>query len=272
MIYKILEIKDVFFAGDLHGEFKAINFTINRYDLENCAIIVCGDIGIGFEKEEYYRQTFAHISKTLKKKNVHLFLFRGNHDNKEFFDGKHFTEFEFIRVIPDYSVIMSHDKNILCVGGAISVDRQWRIQKMNLDAINYMKQHNCKWDVALKEIPKIYWGNEYLMYDYDLFDVVKIINSASLKIDTICTHTAPSFCYPTDNSNINGFLEKDKSLGLQIKEERNKLDNLYKLLIKNGHNIENWYYGHFHGHNVEIIDNVKYTLLDMVRDNKLDLI
>ena len=141
-LYKI-DTENVLFTGDLHGDFSVIATTINRYNLENCAIVVCGDIGIGFEKEEFYRQKFNHLTKTLKKKNIHLYMFRGNHDNKDFFDGEHFTEFEFIHIIPDYSVIQAPKRNILCIGGAISIDRTYRLQVMDKAAIDYMRWHKC---------------------------------------------------------------------------------------------------------------------------------
>mgnify|MGYP003517724260 FL=1 len=38
-LYKI-DTENVLFAGDLHGEFSVITVTINRYKLENCAIVV----------------------------------------------------------------------------------------------------------------------------------------------------------------------------------------------------------------------------------------
>ena len=67
-LYKI-DTENVLFTGDLHGEFSVITVTINRYNLENCAIVVCGDIGIGFEKKEKYRQKFNPLTKKLKKKS-----------------------------------------------------------------------------------------------------------------------------------------------------------------------------------------------------------
>lgn len=265
-IYKI-DTDNVYFAGDLHGEFPTINVTINRLNLENCAIIVCGDIGIGFEKEEYYNQTFNHLTKTLSKKNIHLYLFRGNHDNKDYFDGEHFTSFEYVHVIPDYSIISTPTRNILCVGGATSIDRKWRLDNMEIIAIKYMKHHNCNMEEAIKKSVKLYWENEPIVLDTKKLEEITANN---IKIDTVCTHTAPSFCNPTTKNGLQNWIFTDLKLGDDLRQERQTCDDILNILKENEHPLKNWYYGHFHKHNVEVIDGIKYTLLDMSRD-KMDL-
>lgn len=266
-LYKI-DTENVLFTGDLHGKFSVINTTINRYILENCAIVVCGDIGIGFEKEDYYVQTFNHLTKTLKKKNIHLYMFRGNHDNKEFFDGEHFTEFEFIHIIPDYSVLQTPTRNILCVGGATSIDRTYRKQNMDILAVKYMKYHNCGWDEAYKNGKQLYWENEVIVFNEA---ELAAIDASGVKIDTICTHTAPTFCEPLTKNGIQSWLEVDKGLEGELEKERKTCDEILMWLKTNEHPIKNWYYGHFHFHYSTIQDNIHYTLLDMARE-KMDLV
>ena len=39
----------IFAIGDIHGEFAAIANWIKTNDLRDCAIIFCGDFGLGFE-------------------------------------------------------------------------------------------------------------------------------------------------------------------------------------------------------------------------------
>lgn len=253
----------IFSLQETYGEFKIINVTINRYNLDNCAIVICGDIGIGFEKEEYYNQTFKHLTKTLQKRNIHLYMFRGNHDNKDYFDGKHFIEFEYIHIIPDYSIIMSPTRNILCIGGATSIDRTWRKNNMEKLQIKYMKHHNCGWDEAEKNAQQLYWENEPIIFDKEALDE---IDKSRIKIDTICTHTAPTFCQPLIKNGIEGWLEVDDKLGEDLENERKTCDDILFYLVHNEHPIKYWYYGHFHFSNVEIIDDIKYTLLDMARD------
>lgn len=257
-----LETDDVIFTGDLHGEFSTINVTINTYNLENCAIIFCGDIGLGFEKEEHYRQIFNHITKTIKKRNIHLYMFRGNHDDKSYFDGEHFTEYEYIHVIPDYSIIQTPLRNILCVGGATSIDRTLRRQNMNILAIKYMKYHECTMDEAIQNSQKLYWEDEAIIYDENELNK---IDASKILIDVICTHTAPTFCQPLTKNGIRYWLDVDSNLVNDLDDERVICDKLLEYLKGHNHPITNWYYGHFHFSNVEHIDGIKYTLLDMAR-------
>ena len=266
-LYKI-DTENVLFTGDLHGEFSVINTTINRYNLENCVIVVCGDIGIGFEKEDYYIQKFNHLSKTLKKKNIHLYMFRGNHDNKDFFDGEHFTEFEFIHIIPDYSVLQTPTRNILCVGGATSIDRKYRSLLMDNSTIDYMRWHNCGWDEAYKNSKQFYWDNEAIIFDES---ELTSIDKLGIKIDTICTHTAPTFCEPLTKNGIQSWLKVDKGLEEDLDKERKTCDEILTWLVQNEHPITNWYYGHFHFHYSTVHNDIRFTLLDMARE-KMDLI
>ena len=266
-LYQI-DTDNVFFTGDLHGEFTTINTTINRYNLENCVIIVCGDIGIGFEKEDYYVQTFNKLTKVLSRKNIHLYLFRGNHDNKDFFDGEHFNEFEYVHVISDYSVLQTPTRNILCIGGATSIDRTYRMQTMDRIALDYMRWHNCGWKEAYKNSKKLYWENEAIVFDET---ELTAINDLGIKIDTVCTHTAPTFCEPLTKGGIQGWLDVDPSLEEELDKERKTCDEILEWLKTNGHPIKNWYYGHFHFHSSEIKYDIRFTLLDMARE-KMDLI
>ncbi len=266
-LYKT-ETDNILFTGDLHGDFEAINVAINGNDLDNCGIIFCGDIGLGFEKEEHYRLKFNHLTKNLKKRNIHLYFFRGNHDSKSFFDGEHFTEFEYIHVIPDYSVIQTPAGNILCVGGAISIDRNWRLSQMELYAVRYARYHSCTMDEARKLCKQLYWEDEANVYDEKELSNLDELN---IKIDTVCTHSCPSFCCPITKDGIKEWTEYDEELEKDLNNERKACDMLLEFLKSHGHPIASWYYGHFHFHNTEIIDNIKYTLLDMVRE-KMDLV
>ena len=77
----------IYFTGDIHGEFMPLVFVLTkRYNLSDCSVIVCGDIGMGFYKFNYYIDTFKTMNKKLAKKNIQLYLIRGNHDNPDYFN------------------------------------------------------------------------------------------------------------------------------------------------------------------------------------------
>ena len=59
--------------------------------------------------------------------------------------------------------------------------------------------------------------------------------SEVLRIDTVVTHTAPSFCYPTTKRGIEMWMAYDPNLGKDIDEERATMDRLHNRLLSDGH-------------------------------------
>lgn len=279
-IYKF-NAEAVICIGDIHGDFNGIVGYIKQHDIKNSIIIVCGDVGIGFNKDQYYKETFAKITKkTLVKYNDYVILIRGNHDKKECFDNKLYNT-KRIKAVPDYSIISMYPMddpemvtlpfNVLCVGGAISIDRKWRKAKNNSLSMQYMFYHytdNSKSvEELLKESPRCYWEDEP-----NIYDEIKLaeIKENGLTIDAVATHTAPSFCEPTTKDGITSFLKEDIELESDLTDERSNMDKLYNKLIEDKHPISVWCYGHFHYHKYQNINNIRFFLLDMERNGKID--
>lgn len=72
--------KRVYVVGDIHGHFAILSNKVKELKMADCVIIFAGDIGLGFEKMEYYNQTFTKINKVMKQRNITLLFVRGNHD------------------------------------------------------------------------------------------------------------------------------------------------------------------------------------------------
>lgn len=195
----------------------------------------------------YYRRTYQRIAKTLKKLNCGLLLIRGNHDAPEFFQRERIV-FPRMRTLPDYSVIRFKDRTILCVGGAISIDRLYRIDQMRILADSGRAPR------------KLYWENETPQFDEREMNAIK---EAGLRIDTVVTHTAPSFCYPTTKRGIEMWMAYDPNLEKDIDEERATMDRLHNRLLSDGHPLTQWYYGHYHCTSSDRIDGVGFYLLDI---------
>ena len=234
-------------CGDIHGEFDFLVGKMLRMELTNTLVIVAGDCGIGFDETGYYRRTYQRIAKTLKKLNSGLLLVRGNHDDPEFFQ-REMIAFPRMRTLPDYSVVRFKDRTILCVGGAISIDRLYRIDQMRILADSGRAPR------------KLYWENEAPQFDEREMDAIR---EAGLRIDTVVTHTAPSFCYPTTKRGIEMWMAYDPNLGKDIDEERATMDQIYNRLITDGHPLTQWYYGHYHCTSSDRINGIGFYLLDI---------
>jgi len=235
------KIQSLVFSGDIHGEFETIVYKLNNYT--EAVLIVCGDIGIGFHKDDYYSTLFKKLNLKLSKKGNHLVMFRGNHDNPDYFNGS-FMKLKHLHVIPDYTVVeVVGVANVLCIGGATSVDRSYRIR------------------VEARSKRKSYWGDAELPF----FDEEKLneINSRyANNVQIIATHTCPTFAYPTTKQGILDWLQEDEGLNQTLDYERNTMDKIFRKLQEQQMNITDWYYGHFHEHKLERHYGINFRLCD----------
>ena len=240
-------IQSLCFSGDIHGEFETIVYKLNQFT--DTVLIVCGDIGMGFHKDEYYFALFKKLNLKLSKNNNYLVMFRGNHDNPAFFDGT-FKKYKHIHLIPDYSVVTIGQTNILCIGGATSVDRTYRI------------------DDERRRGRKSYWGDAELPYfdDEKLDEINQVFPN---NIDMVATHTCPSFAYPTSKQNIREWLRLDVDLSQTLDKERDTMDKIYTKLMEKQKQITDWYYGHFHEHKLEQHNGINFRLSDCGEMNEV---
>lgn len=244
-------VTDLYIISDIHGDFTGITNKIKRLQIKNAAFIFCGDVGLGFEKLTHYTDNvIPKLNKTLKKNNLYYYWIFGNHDDKSLFNNKLIWT-EYVKAVPDYSIIKFKDKNILCVGGSISVDRYYRRHQNSLMIIDYMKWHNCSYEEATGKAKACYWDYEAPIYQPKVEE----------KIDIICSHSAPSFCFPAfKGSFVLQWAEYDKDLLSDLDKEREIFDKIYEDYKDT---VTHWYYGHFHKSNFEMINNTKFRLLDI---------
>lgn len=202
-------------SGDIHGEIRTLVYNLRRLQAKDTVVIVAGDCGIGFEKVGHYENIYHRIKNTLERQNCILLFVRGNHDDPVFFKDK-MIDFPRMKTISDYSVVTVANRSVLCVGGAISLDRHdRRVHTMKRD-MNYQK-----------ELP-IYWEEEFPIYDAERLSE---ISSAAIKIDTVITHSAPLSCYPQTKRNMDKRVLSDSKLIEDVRVERETLSAIHNHCI-----------------------------------------
>jgi predicted phosphodiesterase len=245
----------IMYLGDIHGNFNLINQYVNQYKLKDCIIIQVGDFGVGFAPLEKERKTLGYVNPLLKKNNIMLYAIRGNHDFKPYFDNDPFG-FSNIKLLPDYTILdieldvmgLTETKKILFIGGAVSVDRNWRMTA---------KQKNGDHEVRPGQS---WWQDEIFVLDND-----KLADMRG--IDIVVTHTAPDYCVPDNSMGFGGFVEGiikdtgDKELKTDLLFERNQVTDAFHTLRLNGNDITHHYYGHFHRSDTINMYGVKHRLL-----------
>jgi predicted phosphodiesterase len=172
----------IIIAGDIHGEFWAINNLINHHqDIK--LILQCGDFGW------WPRCTFEYFNKRAESKikngNVKILWCDGNHEDFE--DLKKYDDcaevFPNVFYMPRGSITQLPDKRkVLFIGGGLSIDRNLRIPRD----------------------PNFGWFEEETISQKDIDGL------PDEKIDIVISHTAPELFklkdyhndhrYPTDPS------------------------------------------------------------------------
>lgn len=224
------------FLGDIHGEYHWISYFLHNHDLHNILIYQVGDFKVGFH-ERQEKRLLNTVNNILQERNCKVVVIRGNHDNPSYFkeDKLNFSNIHFLS---DYTIlnvmIKNIEKNILGVGGAISIDR-----------VNHIK--NDSW-----------FADESVKYITDL----SILNSIK-DIHIIVTHTSPDFVSPFALGTLaEKFAKKDRTLKADLIMEREKLSTMIDYLIGgNKETLTNYFYGHFHFSSVEEYKNVEFRCL-----------
>lgn len=253
MIYNFPDSKYLVVCGDIHGDFNQLVYKVcMQYQMRDTVVVVAGDCGFGFERMGYYENIVKRNSKRMNESNNRIVFVRGNHDNPAYFDGHTFRHERFVAV-SDYSVVKVGGHAALCVGGAISIDRNYRIAAWSNACLSNMKP------VVQNDVlaPNYYWSKEYPVLNSQLLDQVL----SEQTIDVVITHSAPSFCELKSKLGSNGWMVDDE-LYSDIKYERAVMDKLYEKL--KGTSVTHWCYGHFHQSWHSSIDGILFKMLDIM--------
>lgn len=222
--------------GDIHGNFKLIN----QYSLSNCNVIQVGDFGLGFDKKD--EKTMDYWNTSWNTRHTHVYAIRGNHDKPEYWDGRYNGRWSNITLVPDYTVLNIEGKNLLCIGGARSIDRSDRVSVE---------------DGHYKE--NMWFEGEDLQYDEDkLMEKLREYD----KIDVVITHCSPNKVYPySEGLTMANYALRDKYVLLESRLERSLLTRMYEVMIGIGKKPAAWIYGHYHNTHIEFIEGTKFVCL-----------
>lgn len=220
----------LFLTGDTHGAFNRIMRFTNEYETTTEDILcILGDAGINYwlDERDYL------IKGNLKDLPITLFCVQGNHEQRPFEidnykvkmwnGGLVYYEEEYPNLIfaKDGEIYEINGKKIMVIGGAYSVDKNYRILT------------NMKW------FPLEQPTNEIKEF------VEKQVEKHK-KVDLVLSHTCPTITIPTHM--FLSFIDQDTV---------DKSTEEWLQLIANKLEFTEWYFGHYH----DDWDNGKYHML-----------
>lgn len=222
------------FIGDTHGDNDVIKFNIINNKYKDTNLIHVGDYGIGFRSEEVELERLESLNKFLKKLNNTLHIFRGNHDNPKYFNGDYILS--NLKLHKDYSVLNINNKKILGIGGAISIDR----------------------------VPRQMYRNAW--WEGEVFNLKKDILKDIRNIDILVTHSAPTYCPPSNENGypdvVTQFTHNDETLIEELNNERETIKQAIDILLINNKPTHH-FYGHFHRHFEYTDKGITHICLDI---------
>lgn len=135
-------------------------------------------------------------------------------------------------------------------GGAVSIDRT--------DRIKHDAKHPDSSVVS-------YWENEMPFFNEEALNDI----GQNFKIDTVVTHTSPTFCELISKAGLSEWAARDSNLLADCDSERRAMDHIFEYLKANNHPLEHWFYGHFHQNWSSSIDGVLFSMLDIMEFKEL---
>lgn len=218
----------------MYGKSANVDSTYN-----DSVIIVSGNCGIGNKSKKYYEDTFGKLDKVLGDNNCFILFVRGNNDNPSIFNNRE-IDFEHIKTIPDYSVVCLKTFNCLCIGGSVSMDKEWKLAQEEL----YGK--------------KLFYEDEAPQYDENkLNEILDAYN-----INCVITSTCPSFAYPGTNAfKKSKWFYRDKNIINEFSNERKIMDRIYEKIMDSESKPYMWIYGRFKISRTDKINDIVFTSL-----------
>ena len=219
-----------FLTGDTHGVFNRIEvFCRENNTTKDDILCILGDAGINY----YLNKRDYMLKQVLQDLPITLFCIHGNHEErpfniatykeKEWNNGVVYYEEEFPNLLfaKDGEIYMINGKKCLVIGGAYSVDKEYRLLK--------------GWSWFKDEQPSK--------------EIVKYVEKQIAKqkeFDIVLSHTCPISTEP-------------RHMFLPFIDQ-SKVDKTTELILQRVADLitfDAWYFGHFHGH----WDNGKYHML-----------
>lgn len=159
----------IYITGDTHGDvdYKKLLFLKEKKLSYDDYLIICGDVAICWSEEDfpYFKKLYNDIRCTI------IFV-DGNHENFEMLNNMPLVEYkgalmhqidEHIFHVLRGEVMTLENKTFLCIGGAVSIDKMYRIPYVS------------------------WWPEEEITY-HDIDNALSNLEKVNNKVDFVITH------------------------------------------------------------------------------------
>lgn len=205
-----------------------------RYD--NSVIIVAGGGGFGTKDDGFFENLLGKFNELAMLNKSYVLIIRGCFDDPSYFSEKKF-DFSNVILVKDYSIVRMNGFDILCIGGGVSIDRQWR------------REQGERLGKKL-----VFDGCESIL-DKKLLE--EALNN--FKVTCIVTNDAPTFMPPSlDTSNSSKWAASDNTIIADMTEQRLRMDGIYSEVVRLNKKPYAWCYFGQNTDNANKINNIRF--------------
>ncbi|MBK1790163.1 metallophosphoesterase [Persicirhabdus sediminis] len=228
-----IENSNLYVCGDYHEQGRRLKIMLALLQ-PNSAVVFLGDYPAQFMSQ------FGDLNNLLIQYRLHAYLLRGNHDNPVFWraEREHVNQrYSNLTLLAEVDSLQWRDVNILCVSGAISVDRTSK-----------------RTDVGFC------WPNTEAVPADAVEQTHKLVGELGT-FNIMLSHSStiegvPESC--EDSSFVKRFLPDDPNLMADLKSENQRLSETF---ITSGANCS--IYGHYHRAFSNQVDSIEYQCLNI---------
>ena len=232
-MHTIPDTHQLYIMGDYHENSDLLTEILTSPAMmsEPVSLIMLGD---------YDAHTAAQLSSfedVLSRYDVHCYLMRGNHDNPNLWQDRGIADiFETskFKLLEDVDVLKWRGKQMLAVGGAVSVDR-----------------------TCIRYDEGLCWPETEGIASDVLYQVKKLM-SKGRGFDVLLTHTGLLKDVPVVNPFTESYASTDPNLLADLQKER---DTITRIQMLSG--IEEHYFGHFHRNRESLEYGISMHCLDI---------
>jgi hypothetical protein len=120
---KVLSLDDMVEEFEETDVFSIISMVNDSMGPGGCVVVISGTFCLGKYSDVKVRELISKLDDKMKSLDSKLLMLRGLHDPERFFHGTFNTD--NVILLEDYSVIQTTKCNYLCIGGNLSLDREW---------------------------------------------------------------------------------------------------------------------------------------------------
>lgn len=225
--------------------------TVRKNKFSHSIIVLSRGCQIEKTSLETHKEYFEALNTFMLENDIFLHISRGSNDDPSMFV-KGSIPYERIILMEDYSLINIGEEGVLCIGGSVSLNRDWKLEKNgSFGAQRYYK--NEKTEFKKEELDQITSSNN------NIYCVIS--NMPPLMISRFQTFFKDS-----------NWIKQNNEVGKDVVKQMLVSDDIYNFLKGKGINLKKWCFTFslLVGNSIDFYDVTKFVFMPKLKFNEVN--